>query len=128
MGLDLRIFLLWLALSVSVSAASAQTVVSLNIATAIDEELSFPKPVLNGVEVVALAESIHTIHQFPLERLQVGRWLHRNDGDQVLAFEESPEDVWISQDRLLKAPQDLRDSTSGFSHFGIRRRCALSSP
>ena len=91
----------------------AQTILPLNIASVNDEQGAFLQPLLNGVEVVALSETIHMTHEFPLVRLQVVRWLDRNAGNQVLAFEGSPEDVWISQDRLLEDQQDLTNSTSG---------------
>jgi erythromycin esterase-like protein len=91
----------------------AQGAVPLDASRPDDSQYSFLKPLLNGVEVVSLSESIHMTHEFPLERLKIARWLNRNAGYQVLAFEGSPEDVWVSQDAFLRNKNDLRGSTTG---------------
>ncbi len=82
-----------------------------------DGQYSFLDPLLRNVDVVSLPESIHMTHEFPLVRLGIVRKLNASSGFHVLAFEGSPEDMWVSQDAFLKNQSDLHDSTSGL--FGI---------
>jgi len=78
-----------------------------------DRQYSFLDSLLRNVEVVSLSESIHMTHEFPVARLGVVRRLNSNLGFKVLAFEGSPEDVWVREDAFLKNQDDLHDSTSG---------------
>lgn len=101
----------------SFSHLQAQRVEPLQLGAPDDRQYAFLSPILNDVGVVSLAESIHLTHEFPLARLGIVRSINQNSGFGVLAFEGSPEDVWISQDSFLKNSSDLADSTSGL--FGI---------
>lgn len=98
-------------------AIMAQRAEPIDLGEQDDRQYSFLDPLLRNVEVVSLSESIHMTHEFPLARLGVVRRLNGNSGFNVLAFEGSPEDVWVSQDAFLKNQGDLHDSTSGL--FGI---------
>lgn len=97
----------------SSSPLQAQRAEPLDLNAPSDGQYAFLTPLLNDVEVVSLAESIHITHEFPLARLGIVRWMNQNSGYGVLAFEGSPEDLWISQDSFLKNPGNLSDSTSG---------------
>ena len=97
----------------SSSLLQAQRAEPLDLNAPTDEQYAFLSPLLKDVEVVSLAESIHMTHEFPLARLGVVRWMNQNSGYDVLAFEGSPEDLWISQDSFLKNPGNTSDSTSG---------------
>ena len=101
----------------TVSVLQAQRVEPLNLSAPDDGQYAFLTPLLSNVEVVSLPESIHITHEFPVARLGIVRWINQNSGYSVLAFEGSPEDVWISQDDFLRNPSNLADSTSGL--FGI---------
>jgi erythromycin esterase-like protein len=80
-------------------------------------QYAFLSPLLKDVEVVSLAESIHMTHEFPIARIGMVRWMNQHLGFAMLAIEGSPEDLWVSQDALLRDPTDLADSTSGL--FGV---------
>lgn len=95
------------------SCLQAQRAEPLDLNAANAAQYAFFTPLLSNVEVVSLAESIHLTHEFPLARLGVVRWINQNSGYGVLAFEGSPEDLWVSQDTFLKNPGNLSDSTSG---------------
>lgn len=97
----------------SCSCLQAQRAESLDLNAPDDAQYAFFTPLLSNVEVVSLAESIHLTHEFPLARLGIVRSINQNSGYSVLAFEGSPEDLWISQDAFLKNPGNLFNSTSG---------------
>jgi erythromycin esterase-like protein len=101
----------------SVSVLQAQRAEPLDLSAPDDGQYAFLTPLLSNVEVVSLSESIHVTHEFPVARLGIVRWINQNAGYAVLAFEGSPEDVWISQDDFLKNPSNVSDSTSGL--FGL---------
>jgi hypothetical protein len=101
----------------SVSVLQAQRAEPLDLSAPDDGQYAFLTPLLSDVEVVSLSESIHVTHEFPVARLGIVRWINQNAGYAVLAFEGSPEDVWISQDDFLKNPSNVSDSTSGL--FGL---------
>lgn len=62
-------------------------------------------PLLNGVEVVSLAESIHMTREFPLIRLGMLEYLNQKLGFGMLAFEGSPVDLWATQDQFLSGDE-----------------------
>lgn len=76
-------------------------------------QYQFLAPLMRDAEVVSLAESIHMTHEFPVVRIGMVRWMNENAGFGMLAFEGSPEDVWVSQDVFLRNPSDIAESTSG---------------
>jgi erythromycin esterase-like protein len=80
-------------------------------------QYAFLSPLLEGAEVISLAESIHMTHEFPLVRIGMVRWINENLGFSMLAIEGSPEDLWVSQDAFLRDPSNLAQSTSGL--FGV---------
>jgi erythromycin esterase-like protein len=81
-------------------------------------QYAFLTPLLNGVEVVSLAESIHMTHEFPLIRIGMVRYLNENLGFSTLALEGSPEDLWVTQDQFLASPATtLPQAMSGV--FGV---------
>ena len=67
-------------------------------------QYGFLTPILNKVEVLSLAESIHMTHEFPLIRIGMVRYLNENLGFHTLALEGSPEDLWVTQDEFLASP------------------------
>jgi erythromycin esterase-like protein len=95
------------------SFLQAQRAEPLDLNASNDAQYAFLSSLLPNVEVVSLAESIHLTHEFPIARLGVVRSINRSSGFGVLAFEGSPEDVWVSQDDFLRHPSNLSDSTSG---------------
>jgi erythromycin esterase-like protein len=118
MAFCFRVYALAVLLSAgSFSCLQAQRIEPLDVNATNDGQYAFFTSLLNNVEVVSLAESIHITHEFPLARLGIVRWINQNSGYDVLAFEGSPEDLWVSQDTFLKNPGNLSDSTSGL--FGI---------
>ncbi|WP_158819705.1 erythromycin esterase family protein [Granulicella sp. S156] len=112
--LSFRVYVLALLIAGgSSSLLQAQRAEPLDLNAPTDEQYAFLSPLLKDVEVVSLAESIHITHEFPLARLGIVRWINQNSGYRVLAFEGSPEDMWISQDDFIKHPDNASDSTSG---------------
>ena len=91
----------------------AQAPHPLAIESADSRQYDFLDPLLKGTEVVSLAESIHITREFPEVRLGAIRWMHQHLGYSVLAFEGSPEDIWVSQDALLHASSDIAEPTGG---------------
>src|SRR5437899_1551196 len=73
-------------------------------------QFAFLDSMLAGVEVVSLGESIHMTHEFPLVRVGIIRRLNQSLGFHVVAFEGSPEDLWIAQDRFLGSGGTVRDA------------------
>ncbi len=77
---------------------------------------SFLPPLLRDVDIVSLGESIHMTHEFPLVRLGIIKELNQNLGFHTVAFEGSPVDLWVTQDRFLasgKQEQDVKEAMSG---------------
>ena len=68
-------------------------------------QYTYLTPLLEGVEVVSLAESIHLTHEFPLIRIGMVRYMNEHVRFGVLAFEGSPVDVWATQDQFLASSQ-----------------------
>ncbi len=68
-------------------------------------QYTYLAPLLNGVELVSLAESIHMTHEFPLIRFGMLQYLNQNLGFGMLAFEGSPVDLWATQDQFLSADE-----------------------
>ena len=91
----------------------AQTTHSLVLESTDIRQYDFLDPMLKGTEVVSLAESIHITREFPETRLGMIRWMHQRLGYSVLAFEGSPEDVWVSQDAWLHGSSDVIEPTGG---------------
>jgi erythromycin esterase-like protein len=73
-------------------------------------QYQFLAPILNGVEVVSLGESIHMTHEFPLVRTGIIKYLNENMSFHVLAMEGSAPDVWIAQDRFLQSAHTQADA------------------
>ena len=78
-------------------------------------------PLLNGVEVVSLAESIHMTREFPLIRLGMLQYLNQNLRFGMLAFEGSPVNLWATQDQFLSAdePQAGAVAQANAGLFGL---------
>jgi len=74
-------------------------------------QFAFLAPILKDAEVVALGESIHTTHEFPIVRLGIIRYLNENLGFHVMATEGSPVDVWAAEDRFLQSLRTSQDAT-----------------
>lgn len=85
--------------------------------THIDEDsrhqYDFLVPLVQSAHVVALGESIHMTHEFPLIQLGIVQLLNTELQYQTLAFEGSTEDLWVSQDLLLHNPSMVSNATSG---------------
>src|SRR5262245_28944897 len=64
-------------------------------------QYAFLDPILSGVEVVSLGESIHMTHEFPLVRIGMIRYLNEHLGFHVVGFEGGAADIWLAQDRFL---------------------------
>lgn len=97
-----------LALQAPAVAAALQPVELIRIDD--PSQFRFLAPLLQGVEVVSLGESIHLTREFPLVRLAMIRYLHASLQFEVLAMEGSAEDLWVAQDRLLHSPRGRRDA------------------
>src|ERR1044071_168075 len=69
------------------------------------DQFQFLSPMLQGVEVVSLGESLHLTREFPLVRLGLIRYLHERLGFHLLAMERSAEDLWAAQDEVLDFPK-----------------------
>lgn len=108
-----------LLLLTSAGAAPESSLHSLESADYTDpRQYGFLNPLLNEVEVVSLAESIHMTHEFPLIRIGMVRYLNANLGFHTLALEGSPEDLWVTQDQFLAAP-DTGASRAMAGLFGL---------
>jgi hypothetical protein len=68
-------------------------------------QYAFLSPLLDRVEVVSLAESIHMTHEFPLIRIGMVTAMNHNLGFRMVALEGSPEDLWVTQDQFLATPE-----------------------
>ncbi len=72
-------------------------------------QFEFLAPMIDGVEIVSLGESIHLTSEFPLVRIGMIRYLNERSGFQMLGMEGSAEDIWVAQDRLLASTRTDAD-------------------
>lgn len=108
---------LWLAATAGLAQVPPATVWPIARAHYDDSaQYGFIPAAIGDAEVVALAESIHMTHEFPLVRLGVIKDLHEKAGFRVVAFEGSAVDLWVTQDRLLnstRSPDEVAAAQEG---------------
>src|ERR1700712_4754258 len=80
-------------------------------------QFAFLAPVLKGVEIVSLGESIHLTSEIPRVRVGIIRYLTERAGFQMLGMEGSAEDLWVAQDRLLNSSRSEEDVSQALRGF-----------
>lgn len=70
------------------------------------QDLQFLKPLLEGKRIVQLGESGHGVAEFNLAKVRLTKFLHKEMGFDVIAF-ESPLYECYRADQLLRASREL---------------------
>jgi erythromycin esterase-like protein len=77
---------------------------------------------IEGSKVVSLGESIHLTREMPLVRLGLVRFLHEQQGFNVLAFEGALIDAWTAQEGAYRSREPLTARARSFTRnalFGL---------
>ncbi|MEL7447922.1 MAG: erythromycin esterase family protein [Pseudomonadota bacterium] len=83
-------------------------------------DLEFFEPLLAGKSLVLLGESSHGVEEYSQAKLRLIRYLHEEQGYDVLAFEAGLFDCELSQEIIEDAPDDSLTAENAF------RTCVFS--